>query len=106
MAYIVEAGGPAQFYARTVPRGAIAVGIVRKDTGETGALLRFKNGTCAQIGGTTPEEFAASATRRIVFRSTPVRRAISRCVAPPCSSVSMVIRKCDFKTFTPSPSRW
>jgi hypothetical protein len=37
--------------------------------------------------------------RRIVFRSTPVRRAISCWLAPFANSVSMVIRKCDFKTF-------
>jgi hypothetical protein len=37
--------------------------------------------------------------RRIVFRSTPVRRAISCWLAPFANSVSMVIRECDFKTF-------
>src|SRR5690606_20873456 len=36
---------------------------------------------------------------RIVLRSTPVRRAISCWLAPAASSVSIVIRKCDFKTF-------
>ena len=47
----VEVGAPAQLYTRTVPAGATAVGIVRKETGETGALLRFKNGAYAQMNG-------------------------------------------------------
>ena len=34
----------------------------------------------------------------------PVRRSISRWVAPPLSSVSTVRRRCSFKTFTPSCS--
>jgi len=51
MAYNVEVGAPAQLYARTLPPGATAVGIVRKETGETGALLRFKNGAYAQMNG-------------------------------------------------------
>ena len=38
----------------------------------------------------------------MVLRSTPVRRAISRWLAPFPSSVSIVIRKCDFKTFNSS----
>ena len=46
-------GAPAQLYARAVPAGAVAVGIVRKETGETGALLRYPNGTYAQINGST-----------------------------------------------------
>ena len=49
----------------------------------------------------TPGEFAATAYRRIVLRSTPVRRSISRWLAPLASNVWMVIRKCCFKTFTP-----
>ena len=51
VAYDVEVGAPAQLYARTLPAGATAVGIVRKETGETGALLRFKNGAYAQMNG-------------------------------------------------------
>ena len=51
MDYVVEIGAPAQLYARAVPAGAVAVGIVRKDTGETGALLRFRNGAYAQMNG-------------------------------------------------------
>jgi hypothetical protein len=51
-------------------------------------------------------EFARSAYRRIVLRSTPVRRAISCWLAPRVSSVAIVTRKCDFKTFNPSlPSK-
>ena len=52
MSYVVEIGAPAQFYTRAVPAGAVAVGIVRKETGETGALLRFRNGAYAQMNGT------------------------------------------------------
>ena len=51
MAYDVEVGAPAQLYARALPAGAIAVGIVRKETGETGALLRFQSGAYAQMSG-------------------------------------------------------
>ncbi len=43
--------------------------------------------------------------RRIVLRSTPVRRWISCWLAPLASSVSIVIRKCDFKTFNSSLPR-
>jgi len=50
MNYIVEIGAPAQLYARAVPTGAVAVGIVRKKTG-TGALLRFRDGAYAQMNG-------------------------------------------------------
>ena len=40
--------------------------------------------------------------------SPPVTRSISRWLAPFCSSVCRVIRKCDFKTFnsSPLPSKW
>ncbi len=38
----------------------------------------------------------------MVLRDTPVRRSISRCAVPLLSSVSIVMRKYDFKTFTPS----
>jgi hypothetical protein len=51
MAYNVEVGGPARLYTRAVPGGATAVGIVRKETGETGALLRFSSGAYAQMNG-------------------------------------------------------
>ena len=37
--------------------------------------------------------------RRMVLRSTPVRREISCCVAAALSSVSVAMRKCDFQTF-------
>ena len=47
----IEVGAPAQLYARALPAGAIAVGIVRKKTGETGALLRFKNRAYVQMNG-------------------------------------------------------
>jgi len=53
MAYVVEVGAPAQLYVREVPSGAVAVGIVRKETGETGALLRFRSGAYAQMNGNT-----------------------------------------------------
>jgi len=52
MGYDVEIGAPAQLYARALPVGATAGGIVRKkDTGETGALLRFQGGAYAQMNG-------------------------------------------------------
>jgi hypothetical protein len=38
----------------------------------------------------------------MVLRSTPVRRAISCWLVPRSSSVAIVIRKCDFKTFNSS----
>jgi hypothetical protein len=51
MTYNVEVGAPAQLYVRALPAGATAIGIVRKQTGETGALLRFKNGAYVQMNG-------------------------------------------------------
>jgi hypothetical protein len=52
MGYDVEVGAPAQLYARAIPAGATAVGIVReKETGKTGALLRFQSGAYAQMNG-------------------------------------------------------
>jgi hypothetical protein len=38
------------------------------------------------------------------LRSTPVRRSISRWLSPRDSSVSIVILKFGFKTFTPTSS--
>jgi len=55
MRYVVEIGAPAQPYVRDVPSNAVAGGMVRKDTGETGALLRFRSGTCAQMHGRARE---------------------------------------------------
>jgi hypothetical protein len=52
----------------------------------------------------TPGEFASRSRRRMVLRSTPVRRSISRWLAPPRRNVAMVMRKCAFKTFTPCSS--
>ena len=46
---------------------------------------------------------AARSSRRIVLRSTPVKRSISRCPRTWRSSVSTVIRRCAFKTFTFPP---
>jgi hypothetical protein len=37
----------------------------------------------------------------MVWREMPVMRSISRWVAPPLSSVQMVVCRCGFKTFTP-----
>ena len=53
MAYVVEVGAPVKLYARDVPSDAIAVGIVRKESGETGVLLRFRSGAYAQMDGNT-----------------------------------------------------
>lgn len=53
-----------------------------------------------------PGEFASVPAisrlmQRIVLRSTPVIRSISRCVAPfPSSVCTVVVRRCDFKTFS------
>ena len=55
----------------------------------------------------TLEEFAAAAATnrfwyaRIVLRSIPVTRSITRWLAPDASSVPIVVCKCGFKTFTP-----
>ena len=45
----VEVGGPAHLYAREMPAGAMAVGVIRSDDGIAGALLRFRNGAYAQM---------------------------------------------------------
>ena len=54
----------------------------------------------------TPGQFAGSAAKRrwynrMVWREMLVMRSISRWVAPPLSSVQMVVCRCGFKTFTP-----
>ena len=77
MAYDVEVGAPAQLYARTLPAGATAVGIVRKGTGETGALLRFKNGAYAQMNGSAIRPL----DRREVLRA--MVEAVGHAHAPP-----------------------
>jgi len=61
--------------------------------------------TAASEPVATPGSFATRrpAYRPIAFRVTPVRRAISRWLVPLARSVSIVIRKYGFKTFTPSP---
>jgi hypothetical protein len=52
MGYDVEVGAPTQLYARALPAGATAVGLVReKRTGATGALLRFNSGVYARMNG-------------------------------------------------------
>ena len=57
----------------------------------------------------TPGELAAAAAKRfwyarIVLRSIPVTRSISRWLAPASSKVQTVVCRCGFKTFTPLPS--
>jgi len=49
MAYHVEVGGPAHLYAGAIPAGAIAVGVIRSEKGDSGALLRFRTGAYAQM---------------------------------------------------------
>ena len=51
----------------------------------------------------TPGEFERIAYRRIVLRSTPVRREISRWLTPQRTRVSIVTRIWLFRTFTPLP---
>jgi hypothetical protein len=57
----------------------------------------------AQIPVATPEDFDSWAMRRIVLRSTPITRSISRWALPASSNVWIAIRKFGFKTFTPGP---
>ena len=49
MAYHVEVGGPAHLYASAIPTGATAVGVIRTDKGNAGALIRFRTGAYAQM---------------------------------------------------------
>ena len=49
MVYHVEVGGPVHLYAREIPAGAMAVGVIHSDDGAVGALLRFRNGAYAQM---------------------------------------------------------
>ena len=51
--YVVEVGAHTRLYLRGVPENAVAVGVVRKETGETGVLLRFRSGAYAQMNGNT-----------------------------------------------------
>jgi hypothetical protein len=73
MGYDVEIGAPAQLYARTVPAGATAVGIVRKETGETGALLRFQNGVYAQMNGSKIRPLDRREVLRAMSKGLPRR---------------------------------
>ena len=74
MAYDVEVGAPAQLYARAVPTGATAVGIVRKETGETGALLRFQSGAYAQMNGSKIRPLDRREVLRAMSKGLPARR--------------------------------
>ena len=73
MAYDVEVGAPAQLYARALPAGAIAVGIVRKETGETGALLRFQSGAYAQMSGNKIRPLDRREVLRAMAKGLPAR---------------------------------
>jgi hypothetical protein len=74
MAYDVEVGAPAQLYARAMPPGATAIGIVRKETGETGALLRFQSGAYAQMNGSKIRPLNRSEVLRAMSKGLPARR--------------------------------
>ena len=69
MSYIVEVGAPAGLYVHDVPTGAGAVGIVRKETGETGVLLRFRSGAYAQMNGNTVRRLDRREVLRAMQRS-------------------------------------
>jgi len=63
-------------------------------------------GVAGELPVATPGEFAGGAVRRfcydrIVLRSIPVNRSISRWLLPARSRVSIVVCMCGFKTFTP-----
>jgi hypothetical protein len=60
-----------------------------------------KAGFSVQIPVATPGDFDSRAMRRIVLRSTPSTRHISRCDFPASIKVWTEIRKLGFKTFTP-----
>ena len=49
MALHVEVGGPAHLFARNIPAVASVVGVVRNESGEVGALVRFRGGAYAQM---------------------------------------------------------
>ena len=61
----------------------------------------------ARVGEFGSGPVVPSARRRMVLRSTPVSRAISRWLVPVASSVATVVRLFGFKTFTlHAPLRW
>ena len=47
----VELGGPAHLYARAIPEDLSVIGIVKRDSGEIGALVRYLSGSFAQLNG-------------------------------------------------------
>jgi hypothetical protein len=51
MVLTVELGGPAHLYARAVPEDLSVLGIVKRDSGEVGALVRHLSGSFAQLNG-------------------------------------------------------
>jgi hypothetical protein len=51
MVLTVELGGPAYLYARSVPEDLSVLGIVKRDSGEVGALVRHLSGGFAQLNG-------------------------------------------------------
>ncbi len=85
-------------------RGSPAAGTLSRESAPSDP--GGQGGGVCDASGSEPvagvEDFAYCAYRRMVLRSTPVRRSISRWLTPCPSSVSMVVRRCGFKTFTPS----
>ena len=49
MAYRVEAGGPAHPYASAIPAAAIAVGVIRSESGDARRAASFRSGAYAQM---------------------------------------------------------
>jgi len=59
-----------------------------------------------RAGGHPGESARARSYLRMVLRSTPVRRTMSCWATPRSSSVSIMMRRCGFKMFNPSPLRF
>lgn len=86
----VEVGGPAHLYARNIPAVATAVGIVRVETGEVGALVRFRGGAYAQMND-----------HRI--RPLPTREVIRAMMAAQSGSTDGIARAGSDETLAQSP---
>jgi hypothetical protein len=65
MAYHVKVGAPIELYAGALPAGALPVGVVRRDDGSAGALVRLRMGTYAQLN----DHALCALNRREVLRA-------------------------------------
>jgi len=73
MAYHVNVGAPVSLFACTLPKGAIPVGVIRRDDGSVGALVRLRMGTYAQLNDNAIRPLNRQAVLRAMIEALPPR---------------------------------